>query len=129
MAVSSVYVRWDQKEAIRFEIHYREATNERPITYELAIGLDDFGRPFVESEVLKQRRKGQKYGRPYPFLRLHHGRGMVWAGEDAVEDDARTENEEDRAQETVELTDPRQLGIATLGTLREHPASNASAIS
>ncbi len=109
------------KEAIRFEIHYREATNERPITYELAIGLDDFGRPFVESEVLKQRRKGQKYGRPYPFLRLHHGRGMVWAGEAAVEDDARTENEEDRAQETVELTDPRQLGIATLGTLREHP--------
>ena len=98
-------------------MYYREAPNERPITYELAIALDDTGRPFVESEVLKQRRKGQKYGCPYPFLRLHHGKGMVWAGEEAVE----IEGEEDRAQEEVELTELRQLGIATLGTLREHP--------
>jgi predicted ATPase len=104
-------------EPIRFEIYYREAKGERPITYELAIDLDDSGRPFVESEVLKQRRKGQKHGRPYPFLRLHHGNGMVWAGEEAVE----IEGEEDRAQTAVELTDLRQLGIATLGTLKEHP--------
>lgn len=108
-------------EPIRFEICYREAPNERPITYELAIALDALGRPFVESEVLKQRRKGQKHGRPYPFLRLHHGRGMAWAGEDAVEADAKPESEEDRVRETVELTDPRQLGIATLGTLKVHP--------
>lgn len=72
-------------EPIRFEIYYREAKGERPITYELAINLDNSGRPFVESEVLKQRRKGQKHGRPYPFLRLHHGKGKVWAGEEAVE--------------------------------------------
>ncbi|RQZ53991.1 AAA family ATPase [Burkholderia cepacia] len=105
-------------EAIRFEIYYREAKGERPITYELAINLDESGRPFVESEVLKQRRKGQKHGRPYPFLRLHYGMGKVWAGEEAVET---TSGEEDRAQEDVELTDLRQLGIATLGTLKEHP--------
>lgn len=104
-------------EPIRFEIYYREAPNERPITYELSIMLDVSGRPFVETEVLKQRRKAQKYGRPFPFLRLHHGKGMVWAGEEAVE----SEGEEDRAQEAVELTDLRQLGIATLGTLKEHP--------
>lgn len=104
-------------EPIRFEIYYREALKERPITYELAIALDGSGRPFVESEVLKQRRKGQKHGRPYPFLRLNHGKGMVWAGEEAVE----AEGEEDRAQTSVELTDTRQLGIATLGTLKEHP--------
>lgn len=104
-------------EPVRFEIYYREATNERPITYELAIALDDSGRPFVESEVLKQRRKGQKHGRPFPFLRLNHGKGTVWAGEEAVE----VEDEEDRAQTPVELTDTRQLGIATLGTLKEHP--------
>lgn len=103
---------------IRFEIYYREAKGERPITYELAINLDESGRPFVESEVLKQRRKGQKHGRPYPFLRLHHGKGKVWAGEEAVEF---VGGEEDRAQEEVELTDLRQLGIATLGTLKEHP--------
>lgn len=102
---------------IRFEIYYREAPNERPITYELSIALDDSGRPFVESEVLKQRRKGQTHGRPFPFLRLNHGKGMVWAGEEAVE----VEGEEDRTQSPVELTDLRQLGIATLGTLKEHP--------
>lgn len=101
---------------MQFEIYYREAPGERPITYELSINLDDSGRPFVESEVLKQRRKGQKHGRPFPFLRLHHGKGKVWAGEEAVEG-----AEEDRAQEDVELTDLRQLGIATLGTLKEHP--------
>ena len=105
-------------EAMRFEIYYREAKGERPITYELSIDLDESGRPFVESEVLKQRRKGQKHGRPYPFLRLHSGKGKVWAGEEAVES---VGGEEDRAQEDVELTDLRQLGIATLGTLKEHP--------
>lgn len=104
-------------EPMRFEIYYREASNERPITYELSISLDGSGRPFVESELLKQRRKGQKHGRPYPFLRLDRGKGLVWAGEEAVE----SEGEEDRTQAVVELTDPRQLGIATLGTLKEHP--------
>ena len=105
-------------EPIQFEIYYREAKGERPITYELAINLDDSGRPFVQSEVLKQRRKLQKYGRPYPFLRLDRGAGKVWAGEEAVE---ATGGEEDPAQQEVELTDLRQLGIATLGTLKEHP--------
>lgn len=105
-------------EPIRFEIYYREAKGERPMTYELSIALDATGRPFVESEVLKQRRKGQSYGRPYPFLRLSQGKGMVWAGEEAVEVES---GEEDRAQTLVELTDLRQLGIATLGTLKEHP--------
>lgn len=115
-------------EPIRFEIYYREAKGERPMTYELAIALDETGRPFVESELLKQRRKGQKHGRPYPFLRLHHGKGMVWAGEEEVEEeeeDDETETggagEENRAKAAVELTDRRQLGIATLGTLKEHP--------
>jgi predicted ATPase len=142
-------------EPVRFEIYYREAPNERPITYELSINLDDSGRPFVESELLKQRQKGQKHERPYPFLRLDRGKGLVWAGEEAVEsedvsiharDRATTtfgrgyaspkrdyppkgggfqpelvSDEEDRAQAVVELTDTRQLGIATLGTLKEHP--------
>lgn len=103
--------------AIKFEIYYREGQAERPITYELSISLDSSGRPFVESETLKQRRKGQTHGRPFPFLRLDHGKGTVWAGEEAVQ----IEGEEDRTQEQVELTDLRQLGISTLGTLKEHP--------
>ena len=104
---------------IRFEIYYREAPKERPITYELSIAMDSSGRPFVESEVLRQRRRNQKYGRPFPFLRLNHGVGKVWAGEDAVE--AEGGREEDSAHVDMELTDLRQLGIATLGTLKEHP--------
>ncbi len=107
-------------EPIQFEIYYREAKGERPITYELAINLDDTGRPYVHSEVLKQRRKGQKHGRPFPFLRLERGKGKVWVGEEAVELEG-INDKEDPAQEEVELTDLRQLGIATLGTLKEHP--------
>ncbi|MCR4317863.1 MAG: AAA family ATPase [Planctomycetes bacterium] len=103
---------------IGFEIYYREGPQDRPITYELWISLDKSGRPFVESEILKQRRKGQKHGRPYPFLRLNKGIGKVWKGEEALEADNTTE---DAASESVELTDLRQLGIATLGTLKEHP--------
>ena len=104
-------------EPLRFEIYYREGPLERPITYELSIALDESGRPFVESEMFKQRRKGQKHGRPYPFLRLQHGKGLVWSGEEGLE----SEGEENSAQNPVELTDLRQLSIATLGTLKEHP--------
>ena len=109
------------KEPIQFEIYYREARNQRPITYELAIDLDASGRPFVVSERLRQRRRNQKHGRPFPFLRLLHGKGLVWAGEDAVETEGEGENEEVNIKVPVELTDSRQLGIATLGTLRDHP--------
>ena len=73
--------------------------------------------PSSSSEVLKQRRKGQKHGQPHPFLRLNHGKGRVWAGEEAVGD----AEEESATQQEIELTDPRQLGIGTLGTLKEHP--------
>lgn len=103
---------------IRFEIYYREAPGERPITYELSIQVDETGRPFVESEFLGQRRKGQRYGRPYPFLRLNKGVGTVWAGDTAIEGQG---DEEPNTKMDVELTDLRQLGIATLGTLKEHP--------
>ncbi len=102
---------------MRFEVFYREAPNERPISYELSVALDRTGRPFVESEVLKQARKGTTRGRLFPFLRLQNGKGTVWSGEEAVEG----AEEEGKARLDVELTDRRQLGIATLGTLMEHP--------
>lgn len=103
-------------EPIRFQIFYREGPGERPITYDLAMALDVTGRPFVASEELRQGRKGKSHGRAYPFLSLREGRGHVWAGEEAVEGQG-----EDAAKKEVELTDLRQLGIATLGTLKEHP--------
>ena len=45
---------------IEFEVYYREHRNARPITYEIAIEADLFGRPYVLRERLRQRRKGQK---------------------------------------------------------------------
>ncbi len=108
------------KGPIRFSVYYREARNQRPITYDLAIDLDKSGRPFVASEQLLQRREGARRGRPFPFLRLSGGKGQVWAGETALEDLSDDETES-RERLPIELTDTRQLGIGTLGTLRDHP--------
>ncbi len=108
-------------EPIEFEIYYRESQIDRPISYSLKIDIDKSGRPFVKSELLRQRRRGLDTGQPFPFLRLERGKGSVWAGEDALEE---TE-EETNASTKIEITDTRQLGIATLGTLSDHPRIQA----
>ena len=43
------------EKVIRFELYYRETSNSKPITYELAIGLDKTERPYVLEERLRQR--------------------------------------------------------------------------
>ncbi len=98
---------------IHFALYYRESGNARPITYSFAID-EVKGVPAVVEETLRQRRKGQKYGRPHAFLRLEAGRGRAWAGE-------ATEAEEDATQVEVQLDDTSRLGITTLGQLKEHP--------
>jgi len=117
------------QEPISFQIYYRESLNQRPMTYELSIDLDEDGRPYVSQERLRQRRKGQSHGRPYSFLLLREGRGSAWLGEDNLAsraEESQIEEGLDRAEEQphripVELTDKRRLGIATLGSLKEHP--------
>ncbi len=130
-----------QEGPIEFEIYYKEEGNARPITYELAVGEDSTGRPCVQKERLRQRRKGQKHGWPFSFLVLNNGKGVAWKGEQegrkldeakrqidimelikSVED---AEKEESRETEIVELEDPRKLGIATLGSLKQHPRISA----
>lgn len=123
---------------IEFEVYYREESNARPITYELAIDKDPSGRPYVSRERLRQRRKKQSHGRPFSFLIMEDGRGVVWRGEaqgrqiDEGEDassDFKTlldlilesEDEESAEREFIELQDKRKLGIATLGALKQHP--------
>lgn len=103
------------KEAIEFEIYYRESKDSRPITYELSIALDEQERPYVLCERLRQRRKNQKTGKPYSFLRLNKGRGKVW------KNNALDAEEEDAESELVKLENARSLGIATLGALKQHP--------
>lgn len=104
------------QEPIRFEIYYRESSKDRPITYELAIGLDQEERPYVAEEKLRQWRRNEKThkGQPYLFLNMTDGKGYAWSGEESFEG-------EDRNRIPVELTDRRKLAIATLGSLREHP--------
>lgn len=131
-----------QNGPIEFEVYYKEEVNARPITYELSIDLDSSGRPYVQKERLRQRRKGQKHGWPFSFLVMNDGRGVAWKGEqegrqidegkqqlDLVgliesikkEDD----REESRETEIVELEDMRKLGISTLGALKQHPRISA----
>lgn len=127
-----------QSGPIEFEIYYKEDGNARPITYELSIDRDDTQRPFVSKERLRQRRKGQKHGWPFSFLVLNNGRGVVWKGEKGGRqiDEGKgdfdlfhlmeaiktgEDEEESRETEVVELDDRRKLGIATLGSLKQHP--------
>jgi len=120
-------------EPLMFEIYYREERNARPITYEVAFDLDDHKRPYVKSERLRQRRKGQDRGRPFSFLILENSRGIVWKGEYegileqsgqiSINDIDKLIQEQGESNETepVELEDNRKLGIATIGALKQHP--------
>jgi predicted ATPase len=98
---------------IRFDLYYRESPRSRPITYSFAVD-EAAGVPVVVEETLRQRRKGQTHGRPFPFLRLERGEGSVWAGE-------ATEAQEGATSLEVRLDDFGRLGITTLGNLKEHP--------
>lgn len=117
-------------EPIEFEVYYREDGNSRPITYELSIGAgSQSGRPYVARERLRQRRKGQNKGRPYSFLWLASGRGIAWKGEYEgqqqetmdIEEVIQSAKHESAESEEVQLDSPRMLGVATLGSLKQHP--------
>ncbi|NOR46941.1 MAG: AAA family ATPase [Methanosarcinaceae archaeon] len=128
---------------IEFEVYYKEDGNARPITYELSIDIDKSGRPYVQKERLRQRRKGQKRGWPFSFLLLNDGKGIVWKGKiegHQIDEEKGSidlnkfiksifkqgqDKEESRATEMVELEDKRKLGIATLGSLKQHPRISA----
>jgi predicted ATPase len=100
---------------IKFEIRYRESERARPVQYSLHIGADRHGRPQVQFEELKQSRKGQpRVGTLFAFLKLTEGRGLVWSGESTAE-------AEGSEKVDVRMSDRRVLGIATLGTLADHP--------
>ncbi len=121
---------------IEFQVYYRQRTNSRPITYDLAVDMDASGRPYVSRERLRQRRAGQTRGRPFSFLMMEDGRGVAWRGEAEGRefDDSESaifdldafwkeleSGEESAETELVELQDKRRLGITTLGALKQHP--------
>lgn len=132
-----------QKGPIEFEMYYKEDGKTRPITYDLAIDMDHAGRPYVLRERLRQRRKGQTHGWPFSFLMLDSGKGFVWKGDQEglqIDEDLEGKSNfsdlmkllsgketegESRDTEVVELEDIRKLGIATLGSLKQHPRISA----
>ena len=131
-----------ERGAIEFEIYYKEDGNARPITYEIQMDVDHHERPYVKQERLRQRRKGQTHGRPFSFLILNEGKGIAWKGEQdgaQIDEDHNrvlnifdymktledTNHEESKETEFIELEDSRKLGIATLGSLKQHPRISA----
>ncbi|MCB2264139.1 MAG: AAA family ATPase [Candidatus Thiosymbion ectosymbiont of Robbea hypermnestra] len=130
------------REPIEFAVYYKEDGNARPITYEVSIDLDTNGRPYVQRERLRQRRKGQKHGWPFSFLILNDGKGVAWKGDTEgrqideenrpldltglIESIRKGEDVEESGEtEIVELEDKRRLGISTLGALKQHPRISA----
>ena len=116
---------------IEFEVYYRESSKTQPITYEIAVGEDHSGRPYVWEERLRQGPKGR---RSFHFLYLKYGRGMALKGiQTGYQIDEKIEQidlascansitaDESSETETVELRDGRQLGITSLGALKQHP--------
>ena len=92
--------------------------------------------------MLFRSRDGQKHGRPFSFLLLNSGKGLAWEGESGggqIEDELSQHdlfglmneirlgksNEESKETDVVELEDNRKLGIATLGSLKQHPRISA----
>ncbi len=119
---------------VEFELYYKEDGKAQPITYEVAIDGDEFGRPYVLSESLRQGQKGVNYERPLVFLILSDGTGWAWTGEERGIAIDKIEGkldigalkrsvivEESSETEIVEFEDRRRVGIATLGALKQHP--------
>lgn len=102
-----------RRQPIGFSLYFRQSEKTPPITYRFEID-EDQGVPFVLSERLRQRRKGQTVGQPKSFLNVDHGRGRVWAGET-------TEGQEGAKSNPIELAELSRLAITTLGQLSDHP--------
>lgn len=121
---------------IMFEVSYREH-GKHPFTYRLLIDVDDTDRPYVRSEELLQKRIGQRHNAPSPFLCLVLGKGFACAGDEKVAEvpdnnsdsydlkDLIPSSEEYletiKKTDIVKLQDNRKLGVAALGSLKQHP--------
>lgn len=93
--------------AIQFELRYREE-EAVSLGYQLAINLDSQGRPFLQSETLVQKLVPPSGNELSVVLRIHNGKGVVWLG-----------GPRESVRE-IQITDSRQLGVSTLGTLQEY---------
>lgn len=121
-----------QTGSIAFGVYYRARADAQPITYLIDIEADEAGRPYVPFEAMVEERKD---GPLRCFLILEKGQGTVWKGNRGGEIDETAEGFDFseylksqkegkthfRDAEPIELEDPRKLGAATLGALKQHP--------
>ena len=78
--------------------------------------MDKNGRPYVAEERLRQRVKTT--GHPLSFLYLQNGVGYAFEGtEGGQEDDT---NHITGEKVDVQLSDPRKLGVVTLGAMKQY---------
>lgn len=121
-----------QTDPIGFNVYYKAHANTWSITYEVFIETDKFGRPYVVHEEMYEDRGNNS---PIHFLVLHQGQGMVWKENQGSQIDEAREGfdfselrklikegkRHFKDAEFIRLEDPRKLGIATLGVLKQHP--------
>ena len=122
---------------IEFDVCYREYEDAQPVTYRVAIDVDKkSGRPYVSNEG---KFEGENDVRV--FLLLRAGNGFAWKGDqtgeighqvggvnlsEIIKQLSEKKNIVDmKGVERVRLDDPRKLGIATLGALKQHPRISA----
>ena len=127
-----------QAEPIKFEVYYRGSEDTQGIAYYVVIDADDQGRAYVHDETLFQDHADPAISHPSVFLGLEKGEGIAWKGDAAGQqideapggfdllrfiDERKMEKPKEELSEAefVELDDPRKLGIATLGALKQHP--------
>ncbi len=127
-----------EKGRVEFEVCYKESKNANPIAYYLYIDLDKSERPRVLMESLGQIRKKGKDIQINIFLYLVRGKGLAWKGNQAgfltdaeegfdykeLKEFQKSNNAKGKlpkGAERVELDNTRRLGIATLGSLKQHP--------
>ena len=53
---------------IEFDVYYREHGNARPITYQIAITVDEFGRPLCIARTFPAKTKGTETGLAFLFF-------------------------------------------------------------
>ncbi len=131
-------------EPITFVVRYLQEPRSQVLIYVVQIEKDNLSRPYVSRELLVQEHIGENGISHLPFMLLNNGGGLAWKGyaqgqqisdpedggfdvevlltrlSERSDEGARTAIESVDA-EIVQLQDKRKLGIATLGSLAQHP--------
>ncbi len=127
-----------ERGSIQFLVRYKEDDNAHDIDYRLVIDLDSSGCPTVQKEVLTEGEGTQTGGHGLRILLFRDIHGLIWINSDSDKTSQSyipkqfsqtinelESNELESRNPDSELEDMRKLGIATLGSLKQHPRISA----